>query len=373
VFSRAKRLSLLLSRLSKATAPLSAFFSFHKVNSDTYALDRRSIAKKMSTFAVMLLAASSLNTNIYGESFAGVYNDDSAAFNSIIVSDSDGYLTKISPQTSDSNRVGMTDKATHTVESGETLSLIAAKYGVSEQTIVWENNLPNKNSLRTGQKLVVPPVDGVSHNVSKGQTLDKISSLYNVDKSLIVSQNKLQSEILSVGQQLLIPGGAKIIPQVPKIIVQQPVREANSRETTATRAVPADLSKSNEIPAPGQTFIFPTRGKITQYFSRSHYAYDIADASMPPIWAAASGVVEKVSVGTWGGGYGNHIIIDHGNGYKTLYAHMNQVYVAKGQYISQGEAVGQMGNTGRVYGRTGIHLHFEVRLNGVKLNPGNFF
>jgi murein DD-endopeptidase MepM/ murein hydrolase activator NlpD len=81
----------------------------------------------------------------------------------------------------------------------------------------------------------------------------------------------------------------------------------------------------------------------------------------------------KASSGTYAGGYGNHVIIDHGNGYKTLYAHMDYLTVSQGQYVSQGEAIGRMGATGRVYGRTGIHLHFEVHQNGVKLNPGGFF
>jgi murein DD-endopeptidase MepM/ murein hydrolase activator NlpD len=67
-----------------------------------------------------------------------------------------------------------------------------------------------------------------------------------------------------------------------------------------------------------------------------------------------------------GYGYGNRVMIDHGNGYRTLYAHLSQVYVVPGQTVARGAAIGKMGSTGR---STGIHLHFEVIRNGVYLNP----
>jgi murein DD-endopeptidase MepM/ murein hydrolase activator NlpD len=133
------------------------------------------------------------------------------------------------------------------------------------------------------------------------------------------------------------------------------------------------LAGSTDAPTVGKVFIRPTRGIITQGYKRGHYALDIADASKPPVWAAGSGTVIKASSGTWGGGYGNHVIIDHGNGMQTLYAHLDYLDVSNGDYVSQGAVIGRMGRTGRVYGRTGIHLHFEVRKNGVKQNPAAYY
>ena len=116
-------------------------------------------------------------------------------------------------------------------------------------------------------------------------------------------------------------------------------------------------------------WIRPTTGIITQGYRAGHYAYDIADRSMPPILAARSGIVTESYVGGWGNGYGNHITIDHGDGYTTLYAHCNEVYVVEGQYVSQGDVIAQMGNTGQVYGVTGIHLHLVLTYNGEKVSP----
>ena len=93
---------------------------------------------------------------------------------------------------------------------------------------------------------------------------------------------------------------------------------------------------------------------------------------MPSIWSAKAGTVKLAAYSGWNGGYGKYVIVDHGNGLQTLYAHMNKVYVTEGQSVSEGQVLGQMGNTGRVYGVTGIHLHFEVRQDGARMNPWNY-
>ena len=89
--------------------------------------------------------------------------------------------------------------------------------------------------------------------------------------------------------------------------------------------------------------------------------------------AGAGGAVIKASSGTWGNGYGTYVIIDHGDGVQTLYGHMSSLNVVEGQWINQGDVIGIMGNTGRVYGATGIHTHWEVMVNGVKVNPANYY
>lgn len=283
----------------------------------------------------------------------------------ILVADESGYVVKVNPQTEQSNRVGLTDYAVHTVESGETLSVIAAAYGIDVKTIMWENNMGDANSLRIGQSLLIPPVDGIGYKVQSGDTLDKIASKYKIDVEKIIAQNGLDGSTIEKGQQIFLPGAVPIAP---------PVSVASGyRNVSGYTNVRVNAPSSDAIPAIGKMFIFPTHGGVTQGYSSAHYALDIADRSKPPIWAAAGGTVEKASFGTWGGGYGNHIIVNHGNGVKTLYAHMSSLNVSVGDTVSQGDVIGIMGNTGRVYGATGIHLHWEVIINGVRVNPYNYF
>jgi murein DD-endopeptidase MepM/ murein hydrolase activator NlpD len=106
----------------------------------------------------------------------------------------------------------------------------------------------------------------------------------------------------------------------------------------------------------------------TQYFHPGHYAVDIQTKGGGPIFAAEAGTVIRAETG-WNGGYGNVIEIDHGNGLVTLYGHNKELYVKVGDTVARGQEISWMGNTGQVYGATGIHVHFEVRVNGVKKNP----
>ncbi|MFH1533674.1 MAG: M23 family metallopeptidase [Nitrospirota bacterium] len=284
----------------------------------------------------------------------------------ILVSDENGYLIKINPQTNESNRVGLTDFALHTIEDGESLSVIAQHYGVNVSTIMWENGLANANSIRAGQKLLIPPVDGLSYTVQSGDSLEKLADKYEISVESIIAQNTLEADVLGKGQDLFLPGAIQAAPVN--------VATASYAASSTSRAVSyADASSSTSAPAVGRIFIYPTKGKITQGYKSGHYAIDIADSSRPPVWAAGGGEVTKASTGTWGGGYGNHIIIDHGDGLQTLYAHLDSVNVYEGQWVGQGDVVGIMGNTGRVYGATGIHLHWEVIYNGVKQYPGDYY
>lgn len=287
----------------------------------------------------------------------------------VLVADENGYLVKINPPTNVSNRIGLTDYAVHTIESGESLSLIAARYGIGVETIIWENNLSSNGLLRVGQKLLIPPVDGVSYKVKSGDTLKKLAEKYKISTEAIIAQNNLQAETIAKGQNLFLPGARPLIDT--SLIAVNYRTPAVSRNVRAGSY--ADLKASDAAPTTGKIFIYPTRGKLTQGFRAGHYALDIGDRSKPAIWAAGNGTVVKASSGTWGGGYGNHVIIDHGNGIQTLYAHMDHIDVVVGQTVNQGDVIGQMGNTGRVYGATGIHLHFEVRDHGVKKNPAYYY
>ncbi|MBI4235520.1 M23 family metallopeptidase [Candidatus Peregrinibacteria bacterium] len=323
-------------------------------------------AVSISAAAIVLTSLSPGGTfTAASMTYSTEYMDAYAISGNVLVADSDGYLVKINPQTDAASRVGLTDYAVHTVESGESLSVIAERYDLKIETIAWENNITNGNKLRIGQKLMVPPVDGVSYKIKSGDSLEKIAKKYEITAEAIIAQNSLESEMLAKGETLFLPGATPIYPVAPAIA-------GDYRVPAITRSDRSYAASSN-VPAIGKIFIFPTTGKITQGYHGGHYAYDIADRSKPPIWAAGGGTVIKASSGTWGGGYGNHVIIDHGNGVQTLYGHMDSLNVYEGQWVSQGDVIGVMGNTGRVYGATGIHVHWEVIVNGVKMNPGSYY
>lgn len=122
----------------------------------------------------------------------------------------------------------------------------------------------------------------------------------------------------------------------------------------------------------GISLIRPTSGVVTSRFGsrwgRSHNGIDIGAPQGTPIKAAAGGTVTVAQVG-YGGGYGNYIIISHGNGIQTMYAHCHTLNVTAGQQVSQGQVIATVGNTGR---STGPHLHLEIRVNGIAQNPQNY-
>jgi murein DD-endopeptidase MepM/ murein hydrolase activator NlpD len=290
----------------------------------------------------------------------------------------DGYFSKLNPHKGEfASRVGFSDKVTHTVQKGETLSEISKKYGVSTSTLMWENDLGRTDHLSIGQTLVIPPVDGLTVTVGKGDTLGKIAADYDLSVSVIMEYNGLEGDLLRNGQELFLPGAEPKAPPTPVVVSRTPVR-TNTRTVTTPKP-----TSTNTAPKTGKKLIYPTIGQMTRGFQGGHYGDDIADTSRPSVWAAAAGKVIKSSGGCpsrdvavslgCGGGYGNHVVIDHGNGLHTLYGHMDALYVTVGQQVTQGQPIGQMGNSGRVYGPTGIHLHFEVIDNGVKRNPGLYY
>jgi len=122
----------------------------------------------------------------------------------------------------------------------------------------------------------------------------------------------------------------------------------------------------------GISLIHPTSGVVTSRFGSrwgsNHKGTDIGAPIGTPIVAAAGGTVTVAQYG-YSGGYGNYIIISHGNGVQTVYAHCNELKVAVGQTVSQGQLIATVGNTGR---STGPHLHIEIRVNGIAQNPQNY-
>lgn len=244
----------------------------------------------------------------------------------------------------------------YTVQSGDTVSVIAEKFGISKDTIRWENNLASVNSIKPGQVLRIMPVTGVRHKVARGETIYSIAKKYNANPQAIVdfpfntfSDN--ETFALAVGQDLIVPDGEK-----PNEVLWSP-----------TRYVAATTPNAGVVSATG-SFAWPIGGRITQRYAWYHRGVDIATSTGTPVLAADSGTV--VTAG-WpdNSGYGNRVVIDHGNGYRTLYGHLSKVNVAVGQTVKRGNVVGLEGSTGR---STGPHLHFEIRRGGTLLNPLEF-
>jgi len=240
------------------------------------------------------------------------------------------------------------------VEEGDTLSSIAQKFDVSVDTIVWENNINAKANLSLGQEIKILPVSGIAHKVIKGDTVYSIAKKYEANAQGIVNFpfNDFADPdtfALTAGQILIVPDGSP-----PQVVPSKP------------RPLPRFIAQLDTIEGV-EGFIWPTSGSITQYPVWYHMAVDIANSSAPPVAAAKAGKVTTAECTR--GGYGCYVILDHGDGIQTLYAHLSQIAVNVGDNVAQGEVIGRMGSTGR---STGTHLHFEVRKSGVLLNPLNF-
>jgi len=250
--------------------------------------------------------------------------------------------------------------AEYIVQPGDSLGGIAYNFNVSVATILWENNLSLRSVIRPGDKLIILPTTGVTHKIKKGDTIKKIASLYGAKAEDIVKFNVLKDDgtDLVVGEKIMVPGGVK-----PEARSYSTV--PSSYVSLRTIAAPAGSSQAPSVSG----FIWPTAAKIiTQYYSWRHLALDIAGPMATPNYAAKSGVVEVAQCG-WNHGYGCYIIINHGGGVKTLYGHHSRLLVQPGDYVRAGQTIGLMGNTGNVRGVTGIHLHFEIQINGARVNP----
>jgi len=239
----------------------------------------------------------------------------------------------------------------YSVVGDDTLASIAKKFNISVDTIKWTNNLKT-DTIKPGQSLKIPPVTGVVHKVVSGETIYTIAKKYSTDAQKIVNFpfndfTDLDSFGLTAGQTLYVPDG----------VIEEEQPRVSQRFLAQIQA--GVRGSSN--------FIWPTSGMITQYPVWYHMALDIANSSGPAVIAADSGTV--IFVGCVRYGYGCHVIIDHNNGYQTLYGHLSSYSVEAGDSVSQGNQIGVMGSTGM---STGTHLHFEVRSGGTLLNPLNF-
>lgn len=228
----------------------------------------------------------------------------------------------------------------HVVKPGETLSGIANKYKLTVAQLSVLNGIANPHTIRPGQKLFLAqePPKPLSHTVQSGESLSVIAANYGVTVAAIIQLNDI-SDInrLKIGQVINLP------------------------------AVPTGVLASRSVVS-SAGFIWPVIGTISSYFNElrrasRHSGLDVAAPSGTDIKAARAGRVESSG---WMGGYGYAVIIDHSEGYKTLYAHASRLLVKAGDRVVQGQVIAKVGSTGN---STGPHIHFEIRVNSKFKDP----
>lgn len=246
-----------------------------------------------------------------------------------------------------------TEVETYTVQGGDSAGSIADQFGLRVQTILDANDLDNVNLIKPGQELAILPVDGVKHTFKKKDTLRLIAKEYNAEIEDILDFNNLDSkDDIKTGQVLIVPDG----------------RIKPAPAPAAPVGIASSVLPSTPV-AYGGGHIWPT----TATSISSHYGYrwggfhtgtDIDGNLGDPVWASAPGTVVEASWNS--GGYGNMVLIDHGNGTQTRYGHLDSIGVSAGQYVNQGDVVGLEGTTGW---STGPHLHYECIIGGSTVNP----
>jgi nucleoid-associated protein YgaU len=269
------------------------------------------------------------------------------------LSNADGFLVKQATPLTIAARRLRKDIMVYSVEAGDNVSTLADKFDLTTDTIVWANGdlEADPDFILIGQKLNILPVPGVLHTVVDGDTLESVAKKYKADSQAIIELewNRLRPPYaLTAGQKIIVPDGEK--PYNPRVVYLPDGRQV-------LVGAPKGLGR----------FVWPTQGYITSRFGEGgHRGLDIAAYMGAPIYAADAGAV------TYSGplgGYGLAVIIDHGNGFQTVYGHLSVYYPRVGQAIKRGQAIGKMGSTGN---STGPHLHLEITLWGGLVNPAAY-
>ncbi len=234
---------------------------------------------------------------------------------------------------------------TYRIRPGDMIGLIAEKYDISQDTLISVNNIRASRLIQPGQYIKIPSEEGILYTVKKdGETPATISQKYDVDAVKCAFVNKMGvDEALKAGSAIFVPGA-----------------EMDS----------ITLSEIN-----GDLFRKPLHSwyRLTSYFGwrpspftgrRSwHGGLDMACPQGTRIYAGMDGRVAETG---YNNTYGNYVIINHGNGYKTLYGHMSKIDCVKGQWVNTNTVIGRVGSTGA---STGPHLHFTVFKRGKMVNP----
>lgn len=298
-------------------------------------------------------------------SIGGPYQEDHAAHIAVLASAQTDGITRLADPHTEMPLRPRTDIMTYTVQPGDTPISIAAQFNLRRETILWGNPTlsAEADSLRIGLVLNILPVDGVLHIAAEGDTLELLQQLHSTPLEDIAAfhGNNLPRGgpyILAPGQAIIIPNGTAEIAWKepgPLIVSSQGQNEASFYTGALSSAGTGRI-------------IWPVSpAVITQYYWVGHPAIDLDTYRGQPIWASDSGTV--IYAGWDDSGYGYLIVIDHGNGYWTYYAHNSELLVQAGESVLQGQTIALAGSTGNA---TGDHLDFRIRQGTVFLNPLEF-
>ncbi|MFN2115460.1 MAG: peptidoglycan DD-metalloendopeptidase family protein, partial [Anaerolineae bacterium] len=279
-------------------------------------------------------------------------------------SDAPGFISTGLVAEADQTLLPWDEPQRYVVKSGDTISLIALQFGIEAETILFANPdlRENPHSLQIGQEITILPVDGVLHVVGEGDTIESLAEEYEADAADIVAYtpNGLsEGDALVEGAEVVVPGGTMEI-EIPAYYSQGPGYVGSPWASDGGRGPVAGTG----------SFYTASYGSISTWFSWWHPAVDIANSTGTPVYAVDSGTVE---VAGWYGWAGQAIILDHGNGFESLYAHLSSINVAVGQTVQRGQIIGGIGCTYGYGGRcTGPHLHLELYYQGARVNPCSY-
>ena len=264
----------------------------------------------------------------------------------------------------------------YTVVEGDTIFGIAERFGLQAETVLWANYyvlLDDPHALQPGQELNILPTDGTYHEWQQGEGLNAISAYYGVKPEDIINYPANNLDAASIGDFAnpnIAPGTWLVVPSGRREFVSWSAPLGVTRENPASARV---LGPGACDPVSGGavgygTFIWPSNKHYLSGFDYSpnanHWGLDLAGNTGEGVYATDAGVV--VYAGWNNYGYGNMIMVDHGNNFQSLYAHLSAINVGCGQSVGQGDVIGAIGSTGR---SSGSHLHFEIRAISSYVNP----
>lgn len=271
------------------------------------------------------------------------------------------------------------DVKKYTVEVGDTIFGIAEKYNLRPETIFWANYYTladDVHNLSPGQELNILPLDGVYYEWHAGDGLNGVAEFYGVTPEDIINFEGNHLSMDTIGEYAapnIEPGTWLVIPNgTREFITWTSPRITRDDPAVAKIMGPGYCGTVTDGPVGNGSFIWPS---VETYLSGydytpelNHYGIDIAGNEGYAIFAVDNGVVVYAGWNDWG--YGNVIVVDHGNGWQSLYAHLSALNVGCGSYVYQGDIIAALGNTGN---SSGPHLHFELRSDTYgKVNPWNF-
>ena len=351
-----------------------------KQTTDPATFEATGAAQTGDGFSAGLLAANAPGLLTPLEPSTGIASSVSAADGPTPVSTAEGAAPE--PPSSDCDTSVSELYCVYEVQKGDTLSSIADLFGLesTDDFVNWEllvhsNNsvVVNPDDVAPGLKLIIPLGNGTIHTVLTAETLTDIADQYGVTVEEIISvpgNGLTDPNAVGIGTEILIPNPTRFAPVfVPDI--SDAGDDDSEGSTESGSGGPSEPAITGGGPSSSAGFIWPAGGPISSYYGPNHplgIDIDLFNNGGAPISAAMGGVV------TFAGGnaccsYGYYVVVDHGNGFQTLYAHLSAIGVGVGEVVAQGQYLGAGGSTGY---STGDHLHFEVQLNGSRVNPLNY-